>query len=707
MQTLAIVSKALAPYRVRLYCEVAENLALIGWRVVLIVGTYGSHDHPWQDAGQTSSTIEIIKAGSGVSTSIGRKFLERIGKLFTRSDIELPTAGLLLELNRVSPDCVWTHEYSPFCLTATLWAKAKGLPCILSTDLGANPAPHACTPLQLSMHRRLAPLYSGVIAQTKEATRRWPESDHPISFAPHAIDSDEYVPSIESAGGKFRFLFAAGVRKEKGIHQLVSASRILAGEGLDFELRVIGTGPAKAWLDEQKDPWLQIGGFIEGEALRKEYQSAHAYVLPTEGDTWGVTIHEAAACGLPLIVGKTAGALECFLQEGVSGFAIDHNDIDSLAAKMRVLISDPSTATKMGREARKLAVVQDVKILGKKTAEFVLSLVPSRDTPVTLQQPDDRSPSTTDFANIDIQTYPHPRIAAVFATMNRCDVATECLHRLARQTVLPEKLFITDNASTDTTIQKLEEASSQSPLPVELIHSTENLGNAGGIKLAIDRAFEQGFTAIWILDDDSWPEPDAFANLASPNGPEEGIRSSLVLAPDNAEVSWPCEIMKNDGTWEDLTDWDQVSQDSWFRVRRSWLGSLIPKDIYESAGPLIPELFLRGEDEEYPRTLEAAGHQFWVNTKSVLRHPVAGPFLKLSWGRHKLSLEQNLSGDKLYYRIRNMIWIKHRDSGFLAASIMTIGYLTLIVKWFRPLGANLKILFEAATDAAMNRLGRR
>src|SRR5690606_34169524 len=124
----------------------------------------------------------------------------------------------------------------------------------------------------------------------------------------------------------------------------------------------------------QKDPWINIGGFIEGERLQEEYRSANAYVLPTSGDTFAVTVHEAAASGLPLIVGKTAGAVETLVKEGVTGHAIDPQNIEELTARMRELLEDREKAKIMGGEARKVAQLYDVKLLGKRTAAFIIGI---------------------------------------------------------------------------------------------------------------------------------------------------------------------------------------------------------------------------------------------------------------------------------------------------------------------------------------------
>jgi len=702
MKSLVIVSKGLAPYRTRFYSEVARSLGARGWRVTLLTARLEARDHPWKDAGLGGQGLEIINVGPGSEDSPLQRLVEKYGRLLTKSDPEIPSAALLKELIRLKPDCIWTHEYSPFCLAAAFWAEIRDIVCILSTDLGANPPPHACTPLQLGMHRKLAFLYNGVIAQTREATRRWPESTLPVNFAPHAIDADEYSRSPRPAGHIIRFLFVAGIRREKGIEQTIEAARVLAGEGHRFELRVVGSGPLSTWLEEQRDPWLSIGGFIEGEALRGEYGDADIYVLPTEGDTYGVTVHEAAASSLPLIVGRNAGAAETLVEEGSSGFQIDHTDVSGLADRMRMLLQDKALRDAMGSAARDLAETLDVKLLGARTASFIEALTGSGDINGT--EPAHLSEASDDSLPPDGE---HPRIAAVFATMNRSPVAAECLRKLADQTVPPSKLFVTDNASTDDTCEVLESVASTCTLPFELIRSGENLGNSGGVKLAVERAFSQGYDAVWILDDDSWPQPTAFERLVDPDGPPEGIRTSVVLAPDSTELSWPSEIISTEGSWRNPVRFESLPVAPWVRTRRSWLGALIPRDVYLHVGPINPDFFLRGEDEDYPRALESAGYPFWMATGSILNHPVAGPLVSLALGENKLCLEKNLGGDKLYYRIRNMLWIKRKESGPFISSALAIGYCLLIVRWFRPLLPSLGVFVEAVVHASQDRLGKR
>jgi len=298
------------------------------------------------------------------------------------------------------------------------------------------------------------------------------------------------------------------------------------------------------------------------------------------------------------------------------------------------------------------------------------------------------------------------KVAAVFATMNRRKVACECVRLLAAQSMPPGKIFVTDNVSSDGSADALEEQASALGVEVSVLRSAENIGNAGGIQLAMDLAFVEGFDLVWILDDDSWPERDALSALLAADGPTAGIRTSLVLEPGSDRVSWPCEIRRPSGEWKMINSVPS-SPTYWHEIRRSWLGALISREAYLKVGPVNADLFLRGEDEEYPRRLEQAGYGFWMSSASILRHPIAGPLVTLSFGDYKLCLERNLGADKLYYRIRNMIWIKRWESGRVTATILAAGYFLLLLRWFRPFRASSAIFIAAVYDAVTGRLGKR
>lgn len=107
-------------------------------------------------------------------------------------------------------------------------------------------------------------------------------------------------------------------------------------------------------------------------------------------------------------------------------------------------------------------------------------------------------------------------VAVVVVTHNRAALLAGCLDGLAAQSVPPDAVFVVDNASTDDTRALLD---ARSDLPLRVVHSTENLGGAGGFHLGVRLAHEAGFDRVWLMDDDVVAAADCLSVLAAHPGP--------------------------------------------------------------------------------------------------------------------------------------------------------------------------------------------
>jgi phosphatidylinositol alpha-1,6-mannosyltransferase len=65
----------------------------------------------------------------------------------------------------------------------------------------------------------------------------------------------------------------------------------------------------------------------------------------------GIVFLEAAACGLPVIVGRSGGAVDTVV-DGSTGFVVDPTDVDAVAAAAVRLLGDPGLAQRMGAAGR-------------------------------------------------------------------------------------------------------------------------------------------------------------------------------------------------------------------------------------------------------------------------------------------------------------------------------------------------------------------
>lgn len=295
------------------------------------------------------------------------------------------------------------------------------------------------------------------------------------------------------------------------------------------------------------------------------------------------------------------------------------------------------------------------------------------------------------------------RIAVVFATMNRAATAMACVRALAAQTRSPDLVVVADNVSSDSTADQLE---SLSDLPFHLIvhRMHENRGNAGGVEEAMELAFEKGVDAVWILDDDSWPRTEALKQLLIGPWDSSVVRHSMQIDPKSGRFTWPLQVNEESGKWRVVDRLEQMPPGDFIKTRIIWTGALLPREVRESVGPVNGELFIRGEDEEYPWRFEQAGFTQEAAVHSVLDHPGPDHLIRLTLFRKNLFFERGLADWKLYYKVRNMVWLKRRQSGNLRAIIMAITY-ALATAWFDGT-RRLPLVWKAASDGWAGRLGK-
>ena len=102
-----------------------------------------------------------------------------------------------------------------------------------------------------------------------------------------------------------------------------------------------------------------------------------------------------------------------------------------------------------------------------------------------------------------------PRVAAVVVTYNRRDLLLESLAAVLAQTRAPDTVIVVDNASEDGTAAAVRE---KFPA-VRLAELRRNSGGAGGFAGGMALALADGADLIWLMDDDTVPEPGALGAL--------------------------------------------------------------------------------------------------------------------------------------------------------------------------------------------------
>ncbi len=135
----------------------------------------------------------------------------------------------------------------------------------------------------------------------------------------------------------FVFVSVGNLIPEKAFDLLIDAFSQV-GDGAC--LHIIGDGPEKARLGDQiKQLGLQnqveLLGQLERSEINAVFQKSHAFVLPSQSETFGVCYIEAMYAGLPVIATRCGGP-ESFVNES-NGTLVPVNDVVRLADAMRLM----------------------------------------------------------------------------------------------------------------------------------------------------------------------------------------------------------------------------------------------------------------------------------------------------------------------------------------------------------------------------------
>lgn len=153
------------------------------------------------------------------------------------------------------------------------------------------------------------------------------------------------------------FCYAGKLEPKKRILDLLAALRLaLARTSQPLHLLVVGTGElmdqARAYVAQHKLP-VTFAGFLNQTEMPSAYVAADCLVLPSDyGETWGLVVNEAMACGRPAIVSDRVGCGPDLIIPGETGAIFPFGDVEALAARLVEVAANPARLPVMGDQAR-------------------------------------------------------------------------------------------------------------------------------------------------------------------------------------------------------------------------------------------------------------------------------------------------------------------------------------------------------------------
>lgn len=217
-----------------------------------------------------------------------------------------------------------------------------------------------------------------------------------LRVIPLGTDPAVFRPGLDTRGARAAFgllegrwlITVARLTPHKGIDTGIRCLAALAREIPNLRYAVVGTGPDQARLEGLAHE-LGVGdrvrflGLVPEADLPGLYNVGDVYLGPSrlhESDVegFGISIVEASASGLPVVVGRSGGTSDA-VRDGETGALVDAEDPAAFAAAVRPILQDPDRAARMGAAGRRAVetfynwdrVVLAMQTLGRESAEAV------------------------------------------------------------------------------------------------------------------------------------------------------------------------------------------------------------------------------------------------------------------------------------------------------------------------------------------------
>jgi phosphatidylinositol alpha 1,6-mannosyltransferase len=318
-------------------------------------------------------TAHVMVPSCGAPATYAGFPVEQIASLpYRQFPVGLPGLHVQRIIEEFAPDVI--HVASPFLLGAEAIAAGRRLHiptvAIFQTDVAGYARRNHLAALEAVAWRIMRRIHrdatvtlvpsSSTMADLRRAglrrLKRWGRGVDLATYHPrNRARADTKRLRLElSPNGEVVVGYVGRVAPEKQVERM-AALRPIPG----IRLAIVGDGPGMPLVRKKLDGMpVSYLGQLSGAALAAAYASFDIFLHTGEEETFGQTVQEAHASGLPVVAPRAGGPID-LVADGVSGFLYEPGNSIELRRTVELLARDPALRARMGEAGRRGVLGRD------------------------------------------------------------------------------------------------------------------------------------------------------------------------------------------------------------------------------------------------------------------------------------------------------------------------------------------------------------
>lgn len=153
--------------------------------------------------------------------------------------------------------------------------------------------------------------------------------------------------------------FVGTLRPIKGVEYLIRAMKIIRQKNADARLMLVGNGEEREKLEKLVkelilEEYVRFIGKVQNEEVPEYMAASDIFILPSLSEGFPVTVLEAMASGLPIIVTRVRGLQE-IIKDGENGFLVEPKNPEQIAEKVLMLLEDDELRERISKNNKEQA----------------------------------------------------------------------------------------------------------------------------------------------------------------------------------------------------------------------------------------------------------------------------------------------------------------------------------------------------------------